>query len=370
MLPSVAITGWGHYVPDKVMTNQELESLVDTSDEWIRTRTGIHERRIAAPGETTSSMCAVAARQALERAALASVDLDLVICATTTPDHLVPATACLVQQHIGAAHAGAFDINAACTGFLYALAVGAQFIQAGTCARVLVVAGETMSRFTNWKDRNTCVLLGDGAAALVLEATEQPCGVLGTILGSQGDTDRLLAIEAGGSAKPATAETVARGEHYLVMRGSEVFKMAVRAMSQAAREVLVKANLSLADIRMVFAHQANGRILRAVQQDLGLPREKFYLNLDRFGNTAAASVPTALSEFLTNEPVEAGENLLLAAFGGGLTWAAAVIRWADVPAVIAGRTTNNKSQSEDSPLLAGTKSTKAPRNLLLSGANA
>jgi 3-oxoacyl-[acyl-carrier-protein] synthase-3 len=337
MSQSVAVSGWGHYVPEKVLTNQELEALVETSDEWIRTRTGIQERRIAAPGETTSTMCALAARQALERAAMSSTDLDLVICATTTPDYLLPATACLVQKHIGADRAGAFDVNAACSGFLYALSVGAQFIQAGTCSRVLVVGGEVMSRFLNWKDRNTCVLLGDGAGAVVLEATEQACGILSTVLGCQGDSERLLTIEAGGSARPATAETVARMEHYISMRGSEVFKLAVRSMTQAIREALVKANLSPVDIRIVVPHQANGRILGAVQQALGLPREKFYVNLDRFGNTAAASVPTALSEFLTAESVEPGDNLLLTAFGGGLTWAATVIRWADVPAILAAR---------------------------------
>jgi 3-oxoacyl-[acyl-carrier-protein] synthase-3 len=363
MQRAVAITGWGHYVPDRILTNRELESLVDTSDEWIRTRTGIQERHIAAPGETTSSMCVLAARKALERASLASAEVDLVICATTTPDHLVPATACLVQKRIGAVRAGAFDVNAACTGFLYALTVGAQFIQAGTCRRVLVVGGETMSRFTNWKDRNTCILLADGAGALVLEATDQPCGFLSSVLGCDGDTGHLLAIEAGGSAKPATTDTVARGEHFLAMRGSEVFKLAVRAMTQAAREALLKANLSFTDIRMVIAHQANVRILNAVQEGLGLPREKFYVNLDRFGNTAAASVPSALSEFLTNAPVEPGENLLLAAFGGGLTWASVVIRWADVKAIIAARTSLGKHHAVESGLPA---SPKGPRRVAAS----
>jgi 3-oxoacyl-[acyl-carrier-protein] synthase-3 len=212
-----------------------------------------------------------------------------------------------------------------------------------------------MSRFTNWNDRNTCVLLADGAGAVVLEATDQPCGVLSSVLGCEGDTGHLLAIEAGGSAKPATAETVARGEHYLAMRGSEIFKLAVRTMTQASREALLKAKLSFADIRMVIAHQANARILRAVQEGLGLPRERFFLNLDRFGNTAAASVPSALSEFLASESVEPGENLLLTAFGGGLTWASVVLRWADVNAVIAARSNKDREQGTDPAVPGGPK---------------
>jgi 3-oxoacyl-[acyl-carrier-protein] synthase-3 len=337
MMRYAAITGWGHCLPERVLTNKELESRIDTSDEWIWTRTGIRERRIAGPGETTASLCTAAARRALACAALAPAELDLVIYATTTPDHLLPNTGSVVQQRLGAGHAGAFDLNAACTGFVYALAAGAQFIRAGALERVLVVGGETLSRFLNWRDRGTCVLFGDGAGAVVLEATEQECGVLSTVLGSRGDTDHLLAIEAGGSAKPPTADTVARGEHYITMRGSDIFRLAVRSMSRAAGEALHKAGVAAADLRAVIAHQANVRILRSTQEALGLPWEKFVVNVDRYGNTGAASVALALSEFLSAGPVRPGDNLLLATFGGGLTWASAVVRWGDVEAILAQR---------------------------------
>jgi 3-oxoacyl-[acyl-carrier-protein] synthase-3 len=320
-----------------VLTNGDLQALVDTTDEWIRSRTGIRERRIAGPGETTSTLCLGAARRALARARLEAADLDLVICATTTPDHMLPNTGALVQQQLGAVRAGAFDVNAACTGFVYALAVGAQFIQSGTCERVLVVGGETLSRFINWQDRATCVLFGDGAGAVVLEGTEQEAGVLSTVLGSRGDVEHLLAIEAGGSTRPASAETVARGEHYVTMRGSDIFKQAVRMMSRAAGQALHKAGVRAADVRAVVAHQANLRILKATQEALDLPWDRFVVNVDRVGNTGAASVPIALSELLDEGQLHPGENLLLATFGGGLTWASAVVRCADVEAIIAQR---------------------------------
>jgi 3-oxoacyl-[acyl-carrier-protein] synthase III len=339
-----AITGWGHYLPARVLTNRELESLVETTDEWIRAVTGISDRRIAGPAETTSSMCTLAALQALDRARMTPDQVDLVICATTTPDHLLPATACLVQGKIGAQKAAAFDVNAACTGFVYGLVVGSQFIQAGTCDRVVVVAGETLSRFVNWKDRPTCILFGDGAGAVVLESTSERCGVLSSVLGCQGDVKHLLAIEAGGCAEPATTKTISAGDHYIKMRGKEVFKLAVRFTHQAAVSALGKAGLSVADIRMVIPHQANLRIIRAAQEVLAVPNEKLFVNLDRYGNTGAASVPIALSEFLAAESVDPGDNLLLLAFGGGLTWAAAVVQWADVLAIVAERRTSGFDQ--------------------------
>jgi 3-oxoacyl-[acyl-carrier-protein] synthase-3 len=246
---------------------------------------------------------------------------------------LLPASGCLVQHHLGAANAGAFDLNAACTGFLSGLIAGAQFIRSGTYQRVLVVAGETLSRFTNWKDRGTCVLFGDGAAAVVLEATEQDCGVLSTMMGCQGDLDGLLTIEAGGSAKPASAETVAQGGHLIGMRGNELFKIAVRSMTQAAKQVLAEVNLTCRDLRKVIPHQANLRIITSMQQALGLTDEQVFVTLDRYGNTGAASVPMALAQYAETERVEPGDHLLLVAFGGGLTWAAAVIRWGDVNAI-------------------------------------
>jgi 3-oxoacyl-[acyl-carrier-protein] synthase-3 len=330
---NVAITGWGAYSPKSILSNQDLERLVDTTDEWIQSRTGICERRIAAPGETTASMCLAASRQALECAGLQARDVQLVICATTTPDHLIPGTGCLVQQRLGAVHAAAFDLNSACTGFVTGLIVGSQFIRSGTYERVLIVAGETLSRFLDWTDRSTCILFGDGAGAVVLEATEQVTGVLSTVLGSRGDTEHMLAIEAGGCARPASAETVAAGEHFVRMRGNELFKFAVRAMAGAAAKALAQAGLSVRDIHKVIPHQANARIITATQAALGVNDHQMFVNVQRHGNTGATSVPIALVELLASEPVRAGDNLLMVSFGGGLTWAATVVRWADLLAL-------------------------------------
>ncbi len=330
---SAAITGCGSYSPNRVLDNHGLEKIIDTDDAWIHSRTGIRERHIAGPLESTSSMSTIAARRALQDADLDPCDLDLVICATTTPDYFLPATACLIQSQIGAVNAGAFDINTACAGFIYALTTASQFIQGGGAKRVLVVAGETLSRFVNWEDRSTCILFGDGAAAVILEATTQAAGVLSTVLGSRGDVEGALRIEAGGSAVPASAETVANKDHTIRMRGNEIFKLAVRAMAQSARQALSKADLGVQDIRAVVAHQANQRILEATRDTLGVSNEQMFMNIERFGNTGAASVPIALNEFLHTSEIDVGENLLFVAFGGGLTWGAAVLRWADVEAV-------------------------------------
>lgn len=328
-----AITGWGWHRPDRVLKNEDLERLVDTDDAWIRSRTGIERRHLAGPEETTVSMGLEAARAALAQAELSPLDLDLIICTTTTPDHLLPSSACLIQRRLGADRAGAFDMNAACSGFLYGLTTGSQFIQAGTYRRVLVVASETLSRFTDWKDRSTCVLFGDGAGAVVLEATHQKAGLLGSVLGSRGDVDGSLTIEAGGSALPATADTCAQGRHYIRMRGNEVFKLAVRHMVQAAREALDKAGLRAQDIRTVIPHQANLRIIAATQEMLGLPEEQLFINVQRQGNTGASSVAMALSDLLEQCPARAGDHFLFMAFGGGFTWAATVLRWADLAAI-------------------------------------
>ncbi|MCI0378369.1 MAG: ketoacyl-ACP synthase III [Gemmataceae bacterium] len=328
-----AITGWGWHSPEHTLSNHDLEKLVDTTDSWIRSRTGIRERRVVEPGETTSTMCLAAAEKALSSAELKAQDLDLVLCATTTPDFLLPATACLVQQHLGAERAGAFDLNAACSGFVYGITVASQFIQAGTYRRVLVAAGECLTRFTNWQDRNTCILFGDGAAAVVLEATKQNAGVLSAVLGSHGDTEGLLSIEGGGSAHPASVETVAAGMHHIRMRGNEVFKKAVRMMVQSAQEAMRIAKLTQRDLDLVVPHQANSRILSATQESLGIDADKMFINLDRLGNTGAASVPLALAELASANRLKVGDNLLLVAFGGGLTWAAAVVRWADIAAI-------------------------------------
>jgi 3-oxoacyl-[acyl-carrier-protein] synthase-3 len=328
-----AITGWGGYSPEQVLDNHELAQRVNTNDAWVRTRTGISQRHLAAPGETPSSMGLLAGRRALLEAQLDAEELDLVICATTTPDYLLPATACLIQQRLGAHRAAAFDLNAACSGFVYGLAIGSQFIQAGTYRRVLVVACEALSRFVNWDDRSTCILFGDGAAAVVLEATTQPAGLLSTVLGSRGDTEKMLLIEGGGSALPASAATVAEKAHTIRMRGNEVFKSAVRNMAQAARDAVAQAGLRLSDLRAVVPHQANLRIVAATQEMLGLSDSQLFVNIDRHGNTGAASVPIALGEYLQQNTVEVGDHLLMVAFGGGLTWGAAVVRWADIAAV-------------------------------------
>ena len=328
-----AISGWGWYSPEKILTNGDLEHLIDTDDAWIRSRTGISQRHILAEHETTSSMGLLAAQQAIHEAGLSPRDIDLVICATTTPDYLLPVTACLIQQSLGADRAAAFDLNTACSGFIYGIAVGSQFIQAGTSKRVLVVASEALSRFVNWHDRNTCILFGDGAAAVVLEATAQNAGVLSTVLGSRGDIEKLLLIEAGGSAMPASQQTIDEQSHLIRMRGNEVFKMAVRSMVTAAQEALVKAGLSLKDIRAVIPHQANQRIITAMQEALGVEDDRMFVNVDRHGNTGAASIPIALGEYLLHNPADTGDHFLFVAFGGGLTWGAAVLRWADIAAL-------------------------------------
>lgn len=328
-----AVTGWGSSLPRKIVTNQDLERFVDTNDEWIRSRTGISQRRVASEGETSLTMGLAAAREALARAQLSPRDIDLVIFASTTPDYLIPSTACLIQQHLGASHAGAFDLNAACTSFIYGLSVGSQFIKTGAYRRVLIVSAECLSRYVNWNDRSTCVLFGDGAGAVVLEAASQPGGVLSFVLGSRGDVEKMLVVEAGGAALPASAQTIADGSHLLKMRGNEVFKVAVRNMAQAAREALDKAGLTLDDIKAVIPHQANLRIISATQDLLGIPPEKLFVNVDRFGNTGAASIPIAIAEYLGDREAEEGDNFLFVAFGGGLTWAAAAVRWVDIPAV-------------------------------------
>jgi 3-oxoacyl-[acyl-carrier-protein] synthase-3 len=332
------VTGWGFYVPERVVTNHELAGKVDTTDEWIRNRTGIRERRFAADGESTSTMCVEAARRALETSRMDASDLDLILCATTTPDQLLPATACAVQNQLGASRAGAFDINAACTGFLTAFITGSQFIRAGTCRRVLVVAGETLSRFLNWQDRNTCILFGDGAGAIVLEASREEAGLISSAFGCDGASGKLITIEAGGSARPASLISVQESRHCVAMQGKEIFRLAVRSMSECGARALAQASVSSESLKAVIAHQANERIIRATQQTLGLPWESFYVNVDRFGNTGSAALAIALAEFLGTKSVGIRDDILLTVFGGGLTWAAAVYRHANVAGLVGKRT--------------------------------
>jgi len=324
---SVQILGWGKALPERVLTNDDLSRMVDTSDGWIRERTGILERRIAGEGETTASLAIEAARRALERAGFDPVDLDLIIVATMTPEHLFPATACLVQDALGALRAAAFDLSAGCTGFIYGLALATQGIQAGAYDHALVIGAETLSRIVDWQDRRTCVLFGDGAGAALLGTSSASGGVLTTLLGADGSGAELLILPAGGSRHPATPETTANGMHYLQMDGRKVFRFATRIIPQATREALDRVGLPLEHLELLIPHQANQRIIEASAQRLGLPLDRIFTNLERYGNTSTASIPIALCEALEAGRVQAGDHLVLVGFGAGLTWGAAVIEW-------------------------------------------
>jgi len=325
---SAHIIGWGKYVPAKVVTNDDLVRSVETSDEWIVSRTGIRERHIAAsPKETTATMSIAAAKAALEVAGITSGEIDLVIVATVTPDYSLPATACLVQDALGAENAGAFDLSAGCSGFVYGLAMGAQAIASGAQNCVLVIGAETLSRIVNWHDRETCILFGDGAGAVVLRGSGEPGGVLSTLIRSDGSGGELLIVPAGGSRQPATLDTVAMGLHYVRMNGKEVYRFATRVMDKAARQVVADAGLTLDDIDLYIPHQANLRIIQAAARSLGLPMDKFFINLDKYGNTSSASIPVALCEAAAAERIRPGDHVVMVGFGAGLTWAAAVVQW-------------------------------------------
>jgi 3-oxoacyl-[acyl-carrier-protein] synthase-3 len=325
---SAHIVGWGKYVPAKVVTNDDLARSVETSDEWIVSRTGIRERRIAAsPKETTATMSIAAAKAALEIAGITSDEIDLVIVATVTPDYSFPATACLVQDALGAENAGAFDLSAGCSGFVYGLAMGAQAIACGAQNCVLVIGAETLSRIVNWHERETCVLFGDGAGAIVLRGSDEPGGVLSTLVRSDGSGGELLIVPAGGCRQPATLDTVAMGLHYVRMNGKEVFRFATRVMDKAARQVVADAGLTMDDIDLYIPHQANLRIIQASARSLGVPMDKFFINLDKYGNTSSASIPVALCEAAAAGRIKAGDHVAMVGFGAGLTWAAAVVQW-------------------------------------------
>ncbi len=322
----VGVLGLGAYLPEKVLTNQDLEKMVDTSDEWIRTRTGIRERRIAEKGTATSDLAAKASLEAIQSAGLKPTELDLIIVATVSPDMIFPSTACIVQNKIGA-RCPAFDISAACSGFPYALTIGEGLIRSGSYKHILVIGAEVISGFINWKDRSTCVLFGDGAGAAVLGEAKDGHGILATYLGADGAQANLLHIPAGGSATPPSAASVDAGLHFVQMEGSEVFKAAVRTMGDAIIEVIKRAGISLDDIHCLIPHQANLRILNAVSERTGIPLEKIFINLDRYGNMSAASTPVALYEAVKNGHIKKNTNVVLVAFGSGLTWAACAIRW-------------------------------------------
>jgi 3-oxoacyl-[acyl-carrier-protein] synthase-3 len=324
---AAGIVGTGLSVPERVLTNFDLERMVDTSDEWIRTRTGIQERRIVQPGQAASDLATPAAQKALEEAGVTPDEIDLIIVGTITGDMIFPSTACRVQRRLGARQCGAMDLSAACAGFIYGLVVAAQFVSNGTFDTVLVIGVECLSTIVDWTDRNTCVLFGDGAGAVVVRPVEPGFGLLGFHLGADGQGEDLLKVEAGGSYRPTSLETVLRRQHYIQMAGQEVFKFAVRIQGETCERVLQQAGLSSEDIDWFIPHQANVRIIEAAARRLGLPPEKVFLNVDRYGNTSAASIPIALAEAQQEGRLRYGDHILMVGFGGGLTWGGAVVRW-------------------------------------------
>ena len=324
---SCSIAAVGSYVPDRVLTNEDLGKIVDTSDEWITTRTGIKERRMAAAHEYTSDLATKAALRAMERAKVTPEQIDLIVLATITPDMPFPSTACLVQKKIGAHRAAAFDIEAACSGFIFALEIGMHFVMARTYETVLVIGAEKLSSIINWKDRSTCVLFGDGAGAAILRHRPQAQGLLTACIGSDGTKSHLICMPGGGSKCPPSAESIAGDMHYLRMEGRETFKSAVNAMSAAATEALRRCEIDISQIKCVIPHQANRRIIDAISERLGARPDQVFVNLHKFGNTSAASVAIALDEAVQEGRIQRGDLILLIAFGSGLTWAAAVIEW-------------------------------------------
>ena len=322
-----SIVSVGSYVPDRVLTNADLERMVDTTDEWITSRTGIKERRMAADDEFTSDIASKAALRAMERANIKPEQIDLIIVATITPDMPFPSTACLVQRKIGARRAAAFDIEAACSGFIYGLEVGQQFIMSQTYDTVLVIGAEKLSSIIDWSDRNTCVLFGDGAGAAILRNSPSSHGLLTACMGADGGKADLLSMPAGGSRCPASAQSVANRLHYLRMDGKETFKSAVNAMYMAARESLRRCEIDIKQIKCIIPHQANQRIIDAVADRLEAEPSQIFVNLHKYGNTSAASVAIALDEAVQSGRIQAGDLILLVVFGAGLTWASAVIEW-------------------------------------------
>lgn len=326
-MPFAHITGWGMFVPENILTNDDLSKMVDTNDEWIRERTGIRERRIVSENQSTSSLAVEASIKALQVANLRPTDIDLIICSTSTPEYIFPATACLVQDRIGATKAGAFDLLAACSGFIFGVNMAAQSIRSGSIQNALVIGAEAMSRFINWKDRDTCILFGDGAGAFVLQASDMPGGVLSAVMHSDGSGGDSLIIQAGGSKHPATEATVQAGRHYIEMDGKEVFRFATRVMAQATREALDAANIKLEDVKWIIPHQANYRIIEAAARGLKIPIERFVINVERYGNTSTASIPIATVEAVDDGRLQLGDQIVFVGFGAGLTWGALTAEW-------------------------------------------
>ncbi len=326
-MPFAHITGWGMSVPETILTNDDLSKMVDTNDEWIRERTGIRERRIVSENQSTSSLAIEASIKALQVANLRPTDIDLIICSTSTPEYIFPATACLVQDHIGAIKAGAFDLSAACTGFIFAVNMAAQSIRSGAIQNALVIGSETLSRFVNWQDRDTCILFGDGAGAFVLQSSDMPGGVLSCVMHSDGSGGDLLILQGGGSKHPATEATVQAGKHFIEMDGKEVFRFATRVMARATKEVLDAAKIEMDNVSWIIPHQANSRIIEAAARGLKMPMERFVVNLDRYGNTSTASIPLATVEAAKEGKLLPGDQIVFVGFGAGLTWGALVAEW-------------------------------------------
>ncbi len=325
-MKKVGIIGVGEYLPDNILTNADLEKIVDTSDEWITTRTGIKERHLVLEGQATSDLAFNAAQKALKDAKLMPEDLDLIVVATITPDMPFPSVATILQDKLGAKRAVCFDISAACAGFVYGLSVAEKFIASSVYKNALVIGAETLSSVTDWQDRNTCVLFGDGAGAVVLTEVKKG-GIISTYLGCDGSKVNILNMPAGGSRNPATTETVRNRQHFLKMQGNELFKIAVNTMTNAAQTVLKQAGMTFADVDLIIPHQANARIIMAVAKKLGIPNERVYLNIERCGNMSSASTVTALCEAVEEGKVKKGDIVLLDAFGAGLVWGACIIEW-------------------------------------------
>jgi len=325
---SVIIRGTGSYAPERIVTNDDMAKIVETSDEWIRTRTGISERRFAAENEATSDLACKAAERAIEAAGIDRSEIDLIIVATMTPDMPFPSTACLVQSKMGLPNVTAFDAQAACSGFVYALSIGSAMIRSGSYKNALVIGAEKTSGILDFEDRTTCVLFGDGAGAVVLSRSETPdVGILGCLSGSDGSNPSLLCQPGGGSAMPPTEASIAARQHFLKMNGKEIFKLAVRVMGQVSVDVLEQFNLTTEDVNLVVPHQANMRIIESLAKRLAIPMEKFHNNLASYGNTSAASVPIALDEAYRAGRIQSGDYILLVAFGAGLTWGSSLIKW-------------------------------------------
>ncbi|MBS1115496.1 MAG: 3-oxoacyl-[acyl-carrier-protein] synthase protein 1 [Nitrospirae bacterium] len=326
-LHKARIISTGSYVPENVITNNDLEQIVETSDEWIIERTGIRERRIANENQATSDLAYEAAHEALQRADLKPRDIDLIIVATISGDMPFPSTACFLQQKLGAKKAAAFDLNAACSGFVYGLHIANSLIKSGVHSRILLVGAEVLSKFTDWRDRTTCVLFGDGAGAVLLEGTKEKHGIYSTHIYSDGSLSDLIYLPGGGSKNPCSRETILKKMHFMKMKGNETFKVAVRTLEELASRTLEENSLTPSQLSLLIPHQANLRIIQATAKRLDLPAEKVFINIEKYGNTSAASIPIALDEAVQSGRCRKGDYILLEAFGGGLTWASALLRW-------------------------------------------